>query len=77
MSKTTFSGMVLRIITCERYHTFIIRTDKGVVAKTFSGPRYANYSLWKDVKEGDYLLNLSWKYESKKIIDADSIVIIE
>ncbi len=69
-------GKINRIIESGKFITLIIWLKTGEYGRTYTGTMYRNYEIWKDLKVGDHISGLNWKDKARKIIDADSPIII-
>lgn len=68
-------GQIKRIVQSGEFITYIILLDDNdCCVRTYTGKQYRNYAYWKDLRIGDRIGGIKWKYQEKEIVDADSPV---
>jgi hypothetical protein len=67
-------GKIIRISRVNNGVMFLVWFKGREYGRTYTGEKYRNYELWKDLKVGDKIDGLSWKDKTRSIIDADSPV---
>jgi len=69
-----FEGTVVNIVDSEKFRPYVIRTEFGIVGKTYVCMQFRNSYNWEDLKVSDKVAGLRWKSVQKKLINADSLV---